>query len=189
MGNLLNSLCGSTLMPLSLIQVAQFCLDSYRTPATYHLEDLGVQIHTHGTHCCFRGTDSILDWKFNIHTEFKYIRDGIRIHAGYQKLFMGILQSGVPMYSFKSFSGHSAGGVLAGMFAQHQESHAITFGAPRYLGQATNIKKLIRVYSKYDPITRLPLWITGMKHPASNTRELSFIGHSMTKYYAAIVNQ
>jgi len=184
------NLSGDTLMQTLLIQAAQYCLDSYRTTATYDLKDIGVQIHIHQDHCCFRGTDERLDWKWNLNSEFKYVQGGLRIHSGYQRLFMSLLRSGIPFYSYKVFSGHSMGGVLASMFSQHQDTTAISFGAPRYLGQESRIKKLTRVYSTKDIVPRLPLWISGMKHPnAYHEIKLNHWGHGMQTYWQSCVNK
>lgn len=133
---------------------------------------------------CYRGTDSIRDWKQNIEAKRDEVDDGVKVHGGFREEFLALEKpikadlmtlAGVPVF----FCGHSLGGALAtlaGYFFPREPAlsdvpfrSCYTFGGPRVGNLAfarvlNNALPVHRIVREGDPVAEVPALPGSYKH-------------------------
>ena len=183
------------------LRLAKLCenmyTDSFMKSREQHVENTvtdtqcGMSVHGNQLIVCFRGSDSVTDWRMNFYTtlsEFPY-GSGRFVHAGFLAQWMSVqsevtskLMTLMDKYSDTIeevvFCGHSAGTTasLAAYILEpviketfSKKTKIVTFGSPRYCNDKFKeyIEKRVectRIVLDRDVITRAPLPIFGYVH-------------------------
>lgn len=123
---------------------------------------------------CFKGTDSLKDWEYNLDFLPIKLKDTeLKVHGGFYKHFNSLrckLKEEMNDSTKLILTGHSLGGALATLagcyvhsFVPNILKKVITFGSPRVMcTEFCNwynerlAKKTIRIYDIFDPVPHLP---------------------------------
>ena len=183
------------------LRLAKLCeniyTDSFMRSREEHVENnltdtqCGMSIHGNQLIVCFRGSDSVTDWRMNFYTtlaEYPY-GSGRYVHAGFltqwmsvqsevTSKFVSLLEKYSDSIEEVVFCGHSAGTTasLAAYILEpvitesfKKKTKIVTFGSPRYCNDKFKeyIEKKVdctRIVLDRDVVTRAPLPIFGYTH-------------------------
>lgn len=195
-----------------LFQTIKLTTDLSKENCTYFFSDkftdlqVGIYI-TDKIHIVFRGTNSIVDAKYDVNIDFVEVNCSYGIHKGvYTQLF----KSNIYDQFYKKVlelisenneleicvSGHSLGGALATLFGHtlaktvSKQINIISFGSPKvgnkeWKDEFKRIKNLshTRVFCNADPIVLFPL--LGYKHVGASVElKSNSVFYSVSNHYS-----
>lgn len=178
---------------------AQLCLDSYddNAPGFTTVGDLrfGVFDTPVGTVIAIRGTANVDNWLTDASVWPKRSCGGYLAHAGFVDAYRELCAAGMPTTKGQSViaTGHSLGGAIATLLAEHTGCKLITFGSPRVywrFGRAPLLQHT-RVTRDDDPVQHLPKFCYSHRQPAMVLHDgdhhlLQIKDHKMSGYVGAV---
>ena len=184
---------------MNLIETcAYLCDQSYSdvNPNFVTVDDLkyGVFETDHGKIIVIRGTDNLENWGVNANVLPARSCGGFLAHKGFVKAYRELCSGGMPTNKDPNViaTGHSLGGALATLLAEHIGCKLITFGSPRVYWRFSRAPKLdhIRVVRDDDPVPKVPnLLYSHRQEPLvlkdGDHRGLQVKDHFMTGYIEA----
>ena len=155
----------------------------------------GVFETEHGKIIVIRGTDNLENWGVNANVLPARSCGGYLAHKGFIRAYRELCSGGMPTTKNPSViaTGHSLGGALATLLAEHIGCKLVTFGSPRVYWRFGKAPKLdhTRVVRDDDPVPEVPKFL--YSHRADplvlkdgDHRHLQIKDHFMKGYLEAL---
>lgn len=123
----------------------------------------GIFATEHGKIIVIRGTDNLENWGVNANVLPARSCGGYLAHKGFIKAYRELCSAGMPTVKGQNIvaTGHSLGGALATLLAEHTGCKLVTFGSPRVYWRFAKAPKLdhIRVVRDDDPVPEVPKFL------------------------------
>jgi len=146
---------------------AKLCKDSYddTAPGFVNVGDLryGVFDTEYGTVIAIRGTANLDNWLTDARAFPARSCGGFLAHKGFVSAFRELCTGGMPTIKGGNViaTGHSLGGAIATLLAEHTGCKLVTFGSPRVywrFGRAPVLDH-VRVVRDDDPVPMVPKFL------------------------------
>lgn len=180
---------------------AQLCEASYDENATGFKTvgeyRYGVFPTEHGTIICIRGTANLSNWKTDARVMPARSCGGYLAHKGFISAYRELCSGGMPTVKGENViaTGHSLGGAIATLLAEHTGCRLVTFGSPRVYFRFGRAPKLqhVRVIRDDDPVPMVPRFFyrhncTPLVIPDQDHHLVQIEDHFMAGYRAAVDN-
>ena len=137
----------------------------------------GVGTHAGDVLIALRGTAMKLDWLSNLNVGMELGPGGFPVHAGFHEVWKSFAHALTRFLAHRNPTrihcvGHSLGGALAALTADHLSAHGVadvvlyTFGTPRCgdglfaraLSRRLGTERILRVWHPADPVPMIPLF-------------------------------
>lgn len=150
-----------------ILTCAKLCESSYddRAPGFVDVGDFryGVFDSVHGTIICIRGTANLDNWLTDARVFPARSCGGYLAHKGFVTAYRELCSGGMPTTKNGNVivTGHSLGGAVATLLAEHIGCNLVTFGSPRVywrFGKAPRLNH-IRVVRDDDPVPEMPKFL------------------------------
>lgn len=147
-----------------ILTCAKLCEESYDdgAPGFITVGDLryGVFNTQLGTIICIRGTANLDNWLTDIKVIPAKTCGGFWAHKGFVEAYRELCNHGMPTTKGQKViaTGHSLGGAIATLLAEHTGCALVTFGSPKVywrFGKVPNINHL-RMVRDDDPVPEVP---------------------------------
>lgn len=183
-------------MSRNLIETcADLCANSYNdnAPGFLDVEDLryGVFETKLGTIIAIRGTANAENWLTDASVWPKRSCGGYLAHGGFVDAYRQLCAGGMPTVKGERViaTGHSLGGAIATLLAEHTGCRLVTFGSPRVYWRFGSAPKLdhTRIVCDDDPVPLVPRYLYSHRDPARELKDkdnhlIQVKDHSMTNY-------
>lgn len=174
---------------------AEMCAASYDDNAAGFttVGDLryGVFNTDHGTIVVIRGTANADNWLTDASVWPKRSCGGYLAHSGFISAYRELCAAGIPTIKGGQIiaTGHSLGGAIATLLAEHTGCRLITFGSPRVYWRFGLAPKLdhTRIVADDDPVPLVPRYLYSHRDPATKLKDgdshlIQVKDHSMSNY-------
>ena len=155
----------------------------------------GVFDTDHGTIVCIRGTANLDNWLTDARFFPARSCGGYLAHKGFVRAYRELCTCGMPTAKNANViaTGHSLGGALATLLAEHTGCKVVTFGSPRVywrFGRAPALDH-IRVVRDDDPVPEVPKFLYSHRcEPVTlrdgDSRLIQVKDHFMAGYVKAV---
>jgi pimeloyl-ACP methyl ester carboxylesterase len=184
---------------MMLATCAHLCAESYndKSPDFITIGDLryGVFDTLFGKIICIRGTANLDNWLTDARAFPARSCGGYLAHKGFVSAYRELCAGGMPTTKGQKViaTGHSLGGALATLLAEHTGCRLVTFGSPRVYWRFGSAPKLnhIRIVRDDDPVPMIPaLFYSHRSRPLalrdSDHHLIQVKDHSMAGYSKAL---